>query len=204
MQNIIRTLAQLTAIGLLASVGTLAAETMKPLIDFSTRESVETWQCVNDTVMGGVSRSALRWREGGTAVLTGTVSLENNGGFASARTGVTEIAAAAFAGVVFRVKGDGKKYSFRIRADEQWDGVSQRAEFDTRPNEWMEIRLPFARFAPTYRGRILNGQPPLATQTIHQVGFLIADQQAGDFALEIDWIRLYTETETDGIPEQSE
>ena len=45
------------------------------------------WRNVDDVVMGGVSSSSMRIEEG-VAVFKGEVSLENNGGFASVRSGV--------------------------------------------------------------------------------------------------------------------
>ena len=60
-------------------------ETELTLIDFSNA-SAAGWQIVNDSVMGGISRSTLQLHEDGYALFSGTVSLENNGGFASVRT----------------------------------------------------------------------------------------------------------------------
>ena len=43
------------------------------------------WTTVNDPVMGGLSTSAVSFRDGGL-VFSGSISLENNGGFTSARS----------------------------------------------------------------------------------------------------------------------
>src|SRR5690606_39501342 len=50
----------------------------------------------------------------GIAVFQGTLSLENNGGFASVRSGAIEQDLGKTHGVVVRVRGDGKTYQFRI------------------------------------------------------------------------------------------
>ncbi len=54
------------------------------LVDLSNPGEVATWTTVNDPVMGGRSTSAVTFGNGGL-VFSGTLSLENNGGFASAR-----------------------------------------------------------------------------------------------------------------------
>src|SRR5680860_1585757 len=55
------------------------------LFDFSENSESARWQVVNDGVMGGLSQATLKVGENGTALFTGRVSLENNGGFSSLR-----------------------------------------------------------------------------------------------------------------------
>ena len=55
------------------------------LFDFSENSESNRWQVVNDGVMGGLSQATFKVGENGTALFTGRVSLENNGGFSSLR-----------------------------------------------------------------------------------------------------------------------
>jgi len=50
------------------------------------------------------------------------------------------------------------------------------------------LTFPLKDFTSSFRGRVLSGEPPIQSEKIEQVGFLIADAQAGPFKLEIDWI----------------
>lgn len=163
------------------------------LITFDSPDSSDKWMIVNDGVMGGLSTSSFEVTDSGTGVFSGTVSLDNNGGFASTRTIAAGLDSEAADGIVLRVKGDGKSYRFRIRTEQQSDGVAYQHSFDTRSGEWMEVRLPFRDFVASFRGRILPDVPPLDPSLIAQMGFLIADKQAGTFRLEIDWIDRYAE-----------
>ena len=61
--------------------------------------------------------------------------------------------------------------------------------FTTKKGDWEEHRLPMKEFVPTFRGRVLSGDPPLDPAKITSVGFLISDKQAGPFQLEIAWIK---------------
>ena len=149
------------------------------------------WMNVDDVVMGGVSDSAMQLSLDGTAVFAGNLSLENSGGFASVRTVLAHRNYAEFDGFRLRVKGDGKRYSFRARNDDRFDGIVYRFDFDTVPGEWQEIDLPFAGFVPSFRGRTLADVPPLDSANIAQIGFLISNRQAGDFRLEVGWIEAY-------------
>jgi NADH dehydrogenase [ubiquinone] 1 alpha subcomplex assembly factor 1 len=56
------------------------------LFDFSDPRAADAWRGIDDRVMGGVSRSRLRYDRAGHAVFEGEVSLAQNGGFASVRS----------------------------------------------------------------------------------------------------------------------
>ena len=61
-------------------------ETLRPLADFIAPDAAQNWQAVNDGVMGGISDRRFRITEEQTLEFFGTLSPENNGGFASVRT----------------------------------------------------------------------------------------------------------------------
>lgn len=162
------------------------------IIDFRDKE-LRSWQVVNDGVMGGLSKSSLRRTASGTVIFKGHVSLENKGGFASVRWPVEKLDLSSFAGVTARIRGDGQQYRFRLRTDEQFDGVAYQTKFQASQQEWEVVKLPFSAFVPTFRGRVLEDEKPLDAGQIYQLGFMIADQQAGDFQLEIEWIKAYSQ-----------
>jgi len=163
----------------------------KVLINFSDAETRGQWVIVNDGVMGGISQSEIVLSDDGTAIFRGTVSLENYGGFASTRTVSGSYNLAGYTGLIVRMKGDGRQYQLRLRADNRFDGVSYRYYVDTQPDTWMTIRVPFHEFVPVFRGRILQDVPPISPEQIQQIGFMIADKQAGPFRLEIESIQAY-------------
>ena len=58
---------------------------LAPVFDFRRLDETSDWRIINDTVMGGVSRSRFEATEDG-AVFTGEVSLDRGGGFVSMRS----------------------------------------------------------------------------------------------------------------------
>jgi hypothetical protein len=160
----------------------------KLVVDFA-RAQPSSWRAVNDGVMGGLSQSQLRGNDAGTAVFTGVVSLENNGGFASVRTLLEEVDLSECDGLAVRVRGDGKRYRLRLRNVDRFDGIAYQATFDTASDVWQVVEIPFASFLPTYRGRMPRDAPPLDISKIRQIGFMIADKQEGGFRLEVAWVR---------------
>lgn len=157
------------------------------LFDF-TQASKATWQVVNDDVMGGASSSAFHLTNR-VAVFRGVLSLENNGGFASVRTLPAQFDLVNASEFVLRVRGDGRRYKFTARMDSSFDGPLYQSSFTTTKGEWQEVRLPLKDFVPTFRGRVLTGEPPLSAGRLTSMGFLISDKQAGRFELEIAWIK---------------
>ncbi len=157
------------------------------IVDFRKADPT-TWRPINDGVMGGLSQSRLTATAAGTALFTGNVSLENNGGFASVRADLSCLDLSAYSGLLLRMRGDGHQYRLRLRCEHGFHDVAYQAGFETHAGEWQTIALPFSDFKPSFRGRAVPDAPPLDVGRIRQLGFLIADKQAGAFALELDWI----------------
>ena len=175
----------------LIPLGVLAQEQeMKVIVDFNSPQTAR-WTVVNDGVMGGLSNSDLELTEEGTALFTGFVSLDNNGGFASVRAAFQSMDLSAFEGVRLRIRGDGRTYQLRFRQDSSFDGVSYAAEFETTQGEWTEVSLPLTRFQPTFRGRVPRGAGPLDPARISQMTVLIGDKKEGPFKLEMAWVKAY-------------
>lgn len=155
------------------------------LFDFSTPASVADWSAVDDRVMGGVSLSRLRHDPAGYAVFEGSVSLEQGGGFASVRTRPLELGADDIDAYALEVRGDGRRYKLNLRTDDHFDGINHQAVFQPPAGEWTTVHLPLADFAPRFRGRPVADAPPLDPRRLRQIGLMIADRQAGEFALAI-------------------
>lgn len=188
---IIMTIFSITTEGLTIEIQKSMHQNDGIIFDFENPGEIDRWRVVNDGVMGGLSRSEIILSDNNSAIFKGTVSLENNGGFASTRTIAHPYDLDGHEGILLRVRGDGKKYQFRLRTDDRFDGISYRREFATETNTWMEIGIPFKEFEPTFRGRILKDVKPIAPEAIQQLGLLIANKQAEKFQLEIDWIKAY-------------
>ena len=160
----------------------------KIIFDFQTATNSAAWQVVNDGVMGGLSASDFCVTNS-AAVFQGEVSLANNGGFASVRSLPAPLDLGGGDSFVIRVRGDGRRYKFTARTDRSFDSAIYQLGFTTKKDKWEEHWLPLKEFVPSFRGRVLAGEPPLDSAKVCSVGFLIADKQAGAFRLEISWMK---------------
>lgn len=162
------------------------------ITDFSNI-AAQHWIITNDGVMGGKSSSQFQINKDGNGVFLGTVSLENNGGFASVKNH-EPINLSGFTGVRLRLLGDGNRYSFRLQTGGEEGSIhpwSYEQRFNTTPSEWITVDLPLKEFHPTYRGRTPDNVPPLDPTNVQRYGFLISDKQEGKFRLEIDRVEAY-------------
>ena len=159
-----------------------AADTI-PLLDTIGKTSKIKWNIVNDTVMGG--RSSSRWSKNSSALsFEGFLSLENNGGFASVRHDLNNINLSSTEGIFIKVKGDGRKYQFRIRSQaSRWANYSQ--EFKTKKDTVQSFFLPYKDFKPSWRGRSVRNVPTLTGKDVRGIGFLLGDKVQGKFKLDI-------------------
>ncbi len=158
------------------------------LFDFANPALAGRWVNVDDPVMGGRS-SSTAGAETGTLVFSGTVSLENNGGFASirGRTVAQVNDLSAFDAIRVRVRGDGKTYIFALESVSD-PRLTYWQRFNTVPGEWVEATLPFRGFEPQWRGFTPRNAPALDARGILNFGFYIADKQSGPFRLEVSQI----------------
>lgn len=157
------------------------------IFDFNEKSSLKNWYIINDNVMGGVSQSTISINEDGNAVFKGSVSLENNGGFCSVRYNFEEIDVTNFEKITFRIKGEGEKYQFRIRANRD-DYYSYIKYFETS-GKWQTIEISLREMYPVFRGRKLE-MPNFSQKKIEEIAFLIGNKKEENFQLEIDKIEL--------------
>ncbi|MFT4787407.1 MAG: NADH dehydrogenase [ubiquinone] 1 alpha subcomplex assembly factor 1 [Paraglaciecola sp.] len=153
-------------------------------------QSCDTWQSVNDVVMGGVSNSQLTHVDK-LAVFSGHVSLENNGGFASVNRRVSVSLVSPESILRIRVMGDGKRYQLRLKQNLLANSPSYGAGFSTQANIWQQFEFRLNDFKASLRGKRLTDAVLLSWSEIIQLGFLISDRQSGDFCLLIDSISMH-------------
>ena len=152
------------------------------------------WSPVDDNVMGGVSNSTVDFAEPSVMRFTGVMSLANNGGFSSVRSDWRPMDLTGADGVLLRVMGDGKSYRLRIRTADTGRNISYNALFETTPDTWQMVYVPFADMVPTYFGSVVDAGP-LNPASIGSFGFMLSDKQPGEFTLRVDWVRTVTEAE---------
>lgn len=159
----------------------------KTIYDFSKDNNASGWQIINDAVMGGMSKGQMKVNSDGNGQFYGYVSLENNGGFTSVRYQFEQLDVRSYSTAVIRLKGDGKRYQFRVKS--HWDDRHAYIQYFNTTGDWQLLEVDLEKMYPTFRGRQLN-MPNYPVNELEEVAFLIANKRAESFQLEIVFIRL--------------
>jgi len=173
---------------LLATILTLfTIMSTTPIFTFSKNANISNWRIVDDIVMGGKSNGTFSLNNDGYGEFSGKISLENNGGFSSVRYNMKTIAIKATSKIIVKLKGDGKTYQLRIKANTN-DRHSYIKSFTTT-GEWQIISIDLNAMYPTFRGKTLD-IPNFDKPSIEELAFLIGNKKEEHFKLLIESINL--------------
>lgn len=159
------------------------------LFDFAKPDAAQAWQPVNDGVMGGVSDGRFKNTDQGTMEFFGTLSLDNNGGFASVRSRRSNLGLKPDNTLLIRLRGDGREYLLNLYVPSLQIAYSYRASIPTKAGEWIEVRIPIKDCYATSLGGKLPNAGPVDAPKVNSMGFMLSDKKAGPFKLEIAWVK---------------
>jgi len=175
---------------LLSGAFLMADDKPKVLFDFTGADAAKEWQTVNDGVMGGVSEGKFKITDTKTLEFFGTLSLENNGGFASVRTKARKLGLEKGDTLVAKVRGDGREYTLNLYVNKPLIAFAYRATVPTKKDEWVEIKVPLDKFEATSFGRVVKDAGAVKPEEVNALGFLLGDKKAGPFKLEVQWVKV--------------
>ena len=153
------------------------------IFDFRKEADTRKWYVIDDTVMGGESAGEMGIDTEGHGIFKGNVSLDNNGGFSSVRYDAGKTKLQGYSKFVIKLKGDEKKFQFRVKTKSN-QYYSYIFPFSTTGN-WQTIEIPFDNMIASFRGKTLD-IPNFPGEYLEEIGFLIGNKKAEDFALLID------------------
>lgn len=153
-------------------------------IDFG--QTTQNWQVVNDTVMGGRSQSQVKYTNN-SVVFTGTVSLENNGGFASFRSPYGQWDLTSYTTLTIRYRSKGFDMAWTMKDQRPYYMPSFKGKLPNTQGAWSTVTFDL-RALDAYRlGKPLGYQlSNKELKNIIRMGFISNEKRAGDFELEID------------------
>eukprot|EP01035_Chromulina_nebulosa_P021035 gene21035-27261_t len=182
-----------------------SAQLFKPnQIIWSNQETNDiSWGPLDDVVMGGVSKSDINPGDQFNGSWTGFVTSANNGGFAGIRTKSFNPPKdlSSSRGIVVKVRGDGNRYKFIARDNDEWNGIAWSYSFDTQTGKSTEIKIPFSGLLPTKYARTVDGSALFDSKSLRAIQFSLSKFEyngglnpkfkEGDFNLNIESIRTF-------------
>ena len=157
-------------------------------IDFGLNKQTN-WYSLNDGVMGGRSIGKLSFEED-VMVFKGSVSFDNNGGFASVRSRYANRDLSEFKTVEIRYRSENQSIGYSLENHRAWWLPVYKAVLPATDMEWKTIKLDLRDFKEYRIGRKTGrtvGNQQLAN--VIRTGFITNDKKEGRFIFEVDYIR---------------
>jgi hypothetical protein len=87
--------------------------------------------------------------------------------------------------VTIDVQGDGQSYQLRLVVYVNGYRLAYKHDFDTKAGKRQKLSFNLSDFKASFRGRIINNAPSLASQHIKETGFLMTKKRPGKFNLSL-------------------
>lgn len=157
--------------------------------DFGSNKDGNDWFIINDGVMGGLSKGQVTFTDN-TLTFTGSVSLENNGGFTSFKSPYSRYDLSQFTTVSIRYRLSGQTISINLENNRAFYLPNYKYFLPPTKQEWTSIDIPLSDFAKHIMGKPTGDSISAKTLSkIIRIGFITADKQASNFVFEVDYLR---------------
>lgn len=158
------------------------------LLDFGTNKNSPQWTAINDTVMGGRSQGSVSFNQNSLS-FQGSISFDNNGGFASVRGPFQASDLSAYTAVEIRYKTTGQAVALTLENHRPFYMPYYKKTLPNSAGNWETITLSLAEFK-AYRlgkatGDLLSKE---VLKDIIRIGFINGEKKEGAFSLEVNYI----------------
>lgn len=156
--------------------------------DFGLKKTGTNWNVMNDGVMGGLSKGSATLTDN-SLILTGEISLANNGGFSSIRSPWETIDLSAFSQTTIRYRSKGQVVAMCFEPNKRWWRPYYLLDLQPTDGEWKTVTLElglgkkYSIAKPRSEG--LNKE---VLKEILRFGFMTNDKKECSFEFEVDFV----------------
>ena len=146
------------------------------------------WRVIVDGVMGGLSSGKVELLDN-SMVFTGSISLDNNGGFSSLRAPFGKYDLTQSRSVELRYRSTGGEFTFMMEKDRRfWIPYFALSLPDTGA-EWVTLQVDLDTFDIRRLGEKTGATMEAKyLDDIIRIGFMKLDKKEGPFMLEVDYL----------------
>ncbi len=170
----------------------IKSDSVKEILYSFPEQGKGKWRVQDDVVMGGQSDSKLKITSENYAHFSGTISLENDGGFCSIHQTTEKnpyTISEKFEAFELLVKGDGKDYNFRVRTPKGRHSYGYTFATNAGDN-WENISIPFNAMKAEFHGEPVD-VPNYAGEDVVEMQLLIGNQKEETFEILIKSISVF-------------
>lgn len=144
------------------------------------------WYIVNDGVMGGLSKGNEEI-ENGKLTFSGTISLENNGGFSWVKSDGWSADLSGYEKVTITYKTDDRGYDLTFETPSANNIALFQKRLPNTDGKWRTQELNLSDFEYTIFGQ-KNGKTFTNRDEVIHVGIILADKRSGAFKMQVEEI----------------
>lgn len=156
--------------------------------DFGNAKDGKNWVVVNDGVMGGRSLGNAFLNDD-SILFQGSISFDNNGGFASVRSSRMRLDVSDSRFIEIRYRSSGVAFSLMLEQSSRFYIPYYSYPLETTQGEWVTKLIPIESLKETrlgdFTGRTLDKEK---SKPIIRLGFISRDKKEASFELEIDYL----------------
>ena len=157
-------------------------------LNFGTHKDSPQWMAINDTVMGGRSQGNVSTNKNSLS-FEGSISFDNNGGFASVRGPFKATDLSAYTTVEIRYKTTGQSFALTLENYRPFYMPYFKKTLPNSAGKWETITLSLMDFKAYRLGEETGDQLSKdVLKEIIRIGFINGEKKEGSFSLEVDYI----------------
>lgn len=154
------------------------------LFEFKEAKDIDRWRVFPEISAGGAIAGKIHFTASGALSFSG-------GGTGKSDSPTRLIGPATpmqlrtFAGLEFRIQGDGRRYTVLLHVASQPTDVNYRADFLTRESRWITVFLPFSDFRPVHNDLPIRHWPQIDLSRLDRISVQIDARDTGPFNIKI-------------------
>lgn len=156
--------------------------------NFGKDKSGEDGWVINDGVMGGLSKGRAEMKDN-SLFFSGTISLENNGGFTSFRAPYKRMNLSGYITMEVKYKSTGRTCAISLDQSTRFWLQNHKLNLPLS-DEWNTISIPLTELNEFRMGRKTGRTMSLEkAASIIRIGIITDSKDPGEFTFEIDYIK---------------
>ncbi|MEO1218708.1 MAG: CIA30 family protein [Bacteroidota bacterium] len=147
------------------------------------------WEVINDGVMGGLSKGKIEMTEN-TLKFSGSISLDNYGGFTSVKSPFTKIDLSNSKKVKIRYRTKNQSVAISLENSKEFYKPYFKMNLANTNNEWKTVDRSINEFKENKLGQETSTQiSSKFLESVQRIGLITSQKKEGDFTVEIDYIK---------------
>jgi len=153
------------------------------------KKSGDDWRVIVDGVMGGLSTGEKTLNKN-SMIFSGSISLENNGGFSSLRAPMGTYDLSPYKTLEVRYRATGGVFTLMMETNRQFYFPYYALMLESTGEEWKTVKVNMSEVIEVKMGKPTgDNMTQKEMAEVIRIGFMKLDKKVGPFEIEVDYIK---------------